>query len=83
MTTAKQSFDFNIHGATARVNRSGSLVWINVPLNPSEPFDNLLTVFLAPDVAAALGESLVREAQTAQQIAALDAPVDAPEAIPA
>ena len=68
--------DCNIHNAQPSVHRSGSLIWITVPITPSEP-TNTITFFIAPALATVVGESLTREAATAVHLEAIEAAASA------
>lgn len=69
---AKTSLDVNIHNAVPRATSNGESVWINTPVDPEQPFENMVTLFMSADDALRLAAELKACGEKAQRIAAIN-----------
>lgn len=65
----KTSLNVDLHNAIPRATSNGETVWINTPVDPESPFENLITLFLSPDDALRLAGELKAHGEKAKRIA--------------
>jgi hypothetical protein len=69
-----------IHGARPTLHRAGATLWLSLNLtapsaNPTEPSASLTLFFDQPDDVAALGQTLIAQAEVARRVLMLEAEV--------